>query len=384
MGQTPPPFHGQAVVIRALLDSRMPDVTLAHVRMAYSDSIEEVGRLRIRKGAHLASVIWRTLSAIRRFRPDVVYYPPSPRPVPLVRDAVTLLAIRPFCPRIVFHFHAGGLCEALPRYLRVPVVGRAVRRAFFHPDGAVMLSRWSPPDGQFLGARRIYYLPHGIPDEGRRAGPERRSRARPRVLFVGSVTAAKGADDLVRGCRLLWDGGRDFDVVLVGTCQDSFRRELERMAGPHRGRMRFTGALSGQWKWDRYAEADVFCFPSKHPTESLPVVCMEAAMFGLPSVATRWRGIRDTVEDGATGYLVDRDRPDQIADRLDGLLADAELRRSMGRAARAKYEREFRAERFAEDWRRVFREVARGGDPTTSGRPAQHGREPSTLAEVPA
>ena len=170
-------------MIRALLDSRMPGVELAHVRMAYSYSIEEVGRLQLRKVARLAAVVWRSLGAIRRFRPDVVYYPPSPRPIPLVRDVVTLLAIRPFCPRIVFHFHAGGLSEVLPRYLRVPVVGGAVRRALFHPDGAVMLSRWSPPDGQFLQARRTYYVPHGIPDQRRPDGsarPDTRSPRRPR------------------------------------------------------------------------------------------------------------------------------------------------------------------------------------------------------------
>jgi glycosyltransferase involved in cell wall biosynthesis len=380
VGQTPPPFHGQAVMIQALLDVPMPGVRFAHVRMAYSDSIDEVGRFRARKVAHLVAVIAGTLLAIRRFRPHVVYYPPSPRRVPLVRDTLTLLAIRPFCPRIVFHFHAGGLCEVLPRYLRIPVVGAAVRRAYFRPDGAVTLSRWSPPDGRFLEARHVYHVPHGIPDRGRphRDGGE----GRPTVLFVGSVTADKGADVLVRACRLLWDRGRDFDLALVGVSTDPFRRELRRMAGLYDARVHVAGVLTGRRKWDQFAAADVFCFPSRHPSESFPVVCLEAAMFGLPTVATRWRGIRDMVDDGTTGFLVDRGSPDQVADRLDALLGDRRLRRAMGTAARAKYEREFRLERYADAWGRVFREVGGEGTPASPGQAAPRTVRPSSLAGV--
>jgi glycosyltransferase involved in cell wall biosynthesis len=369
-------------MIRALLDSRMPGVRFDHVRMAYSDSIEEVGHLRARKVAHMVAVVARTLRAVRRFRPHVVYYPPSPRRVPLVRDTLTLLAIRPFCPRIVFRFHAGGLCDVLPRYLRIPMVGRAIRRAFFRPDGAVALSRWSPPDGQFLEARHIYHLPHGIPDEDR---PHRLARGgRARVLFVGSVTADKGADVLVRACRLLWDRNRDFDLVLVGASTTSFRHELRWIAGPYDSRMRLAGVLTGRRKWDEFAAADVFCLPSRHDSESFPVVCLEAAMFRLPTVATRWRGIRDMVDEGATGFLVDRGSPDQVADRLDALLGDPRLRRAMGSAARTKYEREFRLERFAEGWRRIFREVVDDQTPTRSGEAALRARDPSSLTGVPA
>jgi len=375
-------------MIQALLASPMPDVRFAHVRMEYSASLEEVGRLRARKVARMVAVIARSVWAIRRFRPHVVYYPPSPRVVPLVRDTVTLLVLRPLCPRIVFHLHAGGFCEVLPRYLRIPVVGRVVRRALFRPDAAVAPSRWSPPDGEFLEARRTYYLPHGIPDQGdrvrsdRERGGEPESPRQPSVLFVGSVAAAKGADVLVQACRLLWDRGRDFRLVLVGPCADSFRRELLRAAGPHAPRVRFAGVLTGARKWREYGAADVFCFPSRHETESFPVVCVEAAMFGLPAVATRWRGIRDLVDDGETGYLVERGRPDQVAARLEDLLAAPELRRSMGRAARAKYEREFRVERFAEGWRRIFLEVARAEIAAGSGRAARRGHDPSTLAGV--
>ncbi|MCZ7647831.1 MAG: glycosyltransferase family 4 protein [Planctomycetota bacterium] len=98
-----------------------------------------------------------------------------------------------------------------------------------------------------------------------------------------------------------------------------------------------------------YASMDVHVLPSHR--EGFPRVLMEGAAAGLPQVATEIRGCRQTIADGVTGYLVPVRDPAALAERLGKLLADAELRRKMGGAARAKAEREF-------DQRLVFEKVA--------------------------
>ncbi|MEM8681028.1 MAG: hypothetical protein AAGF97_16915, partial [Planctomycetota bacterium] len=44
VGQTPPPFHGQAMMLQRLLDSQPASVQLHHVRLAYSRTLDDVGR----------------------------------------------------------------------------------------------------------------------------------------------------------------------------------------------------------------------------------------------------------------------------------------------------------------------------------------------------
>jgi glycosyltransferase involved in cell wall biosynthesis len=71
------------------------------------------------------------------------------------------------------------------------------------------------------------------------------------------------------------------------------------------------------------------------------MVVKEASASEVVPVSTFHAGIPEIVEDGATGFLVDEKDVDGLADRLARLLNDPALRARMGRAARAKMQREF-------------------------------------------
>ena len=49
LGQTPPPFHGQAIVNHMLVIAQFDRIKLYHIRMAFSDTIESVGKVQLRK-----------------------------------------------------------------------------------------------------------------------------------------------------------------------------------------------------------------------------------------------------------------------------------------------------------------------------------------------
>ena len=80
-----------------------------------------------------------------------------------------------------------------------------------------------------------------------------------------------------------------------------------------------------------YELADAFVLPSSYETFSL--VTFEAAASGLPILATPVNGVRELIEDGRNGFLIDR-QPHTIADRLTRLAADPTLRGHLGAAAR--------------------------------------------------
>lgn len=358
IGQTPPPTHGQGVMIETLLRGPMPRVELRHVRMAYSEQLADVGKVRLRKLAHLGSVLGRTVRACATFRPDVVYYPPAgPDVVPALRDALTLLAIRPFAPRLVLHFHAGGLselCERTPSAaLRV-----LVRRGLSGADAAVMLSAHNPPDGQYFGARRIYYVPYGIADEAERFASHSDPARAPQVLYAGNVRESKGVLDLTRAAVTLWGRGRQFSLAFMGRCKLAVAESIRKIASEHAGSVSLLGEQLGDAKWHVYATSDVFCFPTFYRAETFGLVCVEAMMFGLPVIATRWRGVQDIVEDGHTGFLVAINHPDELASRLERLLDDAPLRRAMGEAGRNRYLERYTLARYLADMEQVFCDVA--------------------------
>src|SRR5260370_1373467 len=108
------------------------------------------------------------------------------------------------------------------------------------------------------------------------------------------------------------------------------RRPTAANAGP----ARFPGRQPHQQMPALYRRAAVFCLPAWW--EAMPLTVLEAMAAGLPVVATPVGDIARMVEDGVTGRLVAPHQPEALADALEPLLRNVDLRRSMGQAARLR------------------------------------------------
>jgi glycosyltransferase involved in cell wall biosynthesis len=357
LGQTPPPYGGQALMIEALVTAPQDRLRVFHVRLAFSQSMQSVGRVEAHKALHLLAVAARAIRL--RFRQDirVLYYSPAgPNLVPVLRDMLLLSLLRPFFPRTIYHFHAAGLSEFLdskPRWFR-----SLARAAYGRPDGAIQTSGLNPPDGAFFGARRVAVIPNGLADAtlagtlGVGESPARvRAKIRTRILYVGMLAESKGVMVLLEATRILRRQRRDFSIWFVGQFTSAvFERATRDFCRAHGldDVVSFLGPLTGAAKWDCFRRGDLLCFPTFFESESFGNVAVEGMMFGLPVVATRWRGIPAVVDDGVTGFLVPVRDPAALALALEQLILDAGLRQSLGAAGRRKYLEEFTIDRHLE------------------------------------
>ena len=107
---------------------------------------------------------------------------------------------------------------------------------------------------------------------------------------------------------------------------------------------------------ERYiAAADLLCLPSYR--EGFGSVVIEAAAAGLPAIGSRIYGVVDAVVDGKTGLLFDAGNVEELGSKLRLLLGDAELRRSIGAAARERALAEFAEERLVGALEERYREI---------------------------
>ena len=112
--------------------------------------------------------------------------------------------------------------------------------------------------------------------------------------------------------------------------------------------------------------ADVFVLASA--AEGLSNALLEAAAAGLGIVVTDVGGAREVIDDGETGLVIPPDDPGALADAMKTLLGDPDLRHLMGGSARVAVAEQFGADRVADAYAGLYRELAgrpSGPRPTT-------------------
>jgi glycosyltransferase involved in cell wall biosynthesis len=167
----------------------------------------------------------------------------------------------------------------------------------------------------------------------------------PRITMVGRFTEKKGFSYALRACARVLSAGYDGEVVLLGDGElEPKLRQIVRDGGIG-DRVDFRGAVPHDEVAHVLARSDVMLCPSvvtrTHDRDSGLVVAKEASACAVPTIGTYHGGIPSIIDDGETGFLVPERNVDALADALQTLLADTDLRRRFGQAARRKMEREF-------------------------------------------
>lgn len=190
------------------------------------------------------------------------------------------------------------------------------------------------PSSAGLKVRRIY---HGL-ELDRYASLQHSETEVPVILSVGQLKEKKGLQYLIHAmailrerriravCRIIGDG------PLRGQLADQVESlELG-------GTVELIGALPHEGVVRAYAEATVFTLPcvvaSDGDRDGIPNAILEAMASAIPVVSTPTSGIPEVITDNVTGLIVPVADAEALADALERLLRDPELRMSLGQAAR--------------------------------------------------
>lgn len=347
VGQTPPPYGGQAMMINRLVKARFEHISIIHLRMSFSDSFNEIGRSSFKKITHLFSLIIKVWKVRLFHRNIILYYPPAgPNFVPVMRDLIFLFFTRFLFSKKVYHFRAAGISEYLGT--KGFFFQKMARLIYGKPNLAIQLSNLNPADGAYFSAKRVVYIPNGLEDEaGGSLKMTEKKTDRVSILFIGILKQDKGLSVLIEAVSLLMARGiKDIEVNILGefASTDYRKQVMDHIKTANlEDIISFKGVVTGDAKFSILASADIFCFPSFFDSESFGNVLVEAMMFGLPVVATRWRGIPDIVTE-ETGYLVEIKNPEAVASKLEILIKEPHLRNRMGTAARKRYEEKYQLE----------------------------------------
>ena len=185
------------------------------------------------------------------------------------------------------------------------------------------------------------------------------------VLQLGRMVPRKGVDNVLRALQLLRDEhGVSATLLIVGGEASA----VEAMASPEIRRLsalarqlniaeqvRFTGAQPRHRLREYYSAADVFVTTPWY--EPFGITPLEAMACATPVIGSAVGGIRSTVLDQKTGYLVPPNDPEALAQRLAQLKRDPALAERMGWTGLRRAQRHFTWSRVALQLSTIYRTV---------------------------
>jgi glycosyltransferase involved in cell wall biosynthesis len=172
-----------------------------------------------------------------------------------------------------------------------------------------------------------------------------------RVISVGRLAYPKDFVTLARALGQLEPGSFEASIIGDGPDRNHLEHELDEL-----GLDRSIRLLGERFDVpELLADADLFVLSSV--SEALPMSVLEAMESSLPVVATAVGGVPELVAEAETGFLVAPGRADELAERIEQLIADPSLRRTMGSAGRTRAEREFSLEAFREAHLELYRRL---------------------------
>lgn len=292
-------------------------------------------------------------------------------------------ALRDFQPEIIHVFHTAFL-PAVARMIKVLYGIKFIitthgsdlhylsrdRRLIGVIDDSVRVARFITANSNFtrswflrMFGKQYFYKTRTIPggvdvasfEEGNKDVLERLDKkyclsGKRMVLFTGRLTVHKGVEYLIKAARKIQG-----EVLILGDGPE--RPYLEELIKKyHLKNTRILGYMKPQdgMKYrEFYRRADVYVAPSVWD-EPLGLVILEAMAAGTPVIVTRKGGITSIVKDGYNGFLVRPRNSEEIADKVNLLLSDENLRLKMAQRARRTIEERYTWENVAAKFEKIY------------------------------
>ena len=387
----PPPVHGSSMVSMQIRDSEIINEAFEvdYVNLGTSRTMAEIGRrsyvLYARKLFRFLGSYFRMLWKLLTHRYDLTYLAITCHDVGFLKDCPFVITARLLSKKYVIHQHNRGMS---------PYVHRAPYKWLLplaYSKAKVILLSWRLYDdiSEVVKREQVLICPNGLPMPGylvNSMGNVSENNAHiPEILFLSNLVESKGVWLLLDALQMLKMKGVIFHCSFVGGTSrfisaEKFEAEVE--ARNLKDMVEYLGPQYGDDKWRAFQRADVFVLPSMD--DCLPLTVTEAMMCHLPVVGSDIGAIPDLVEDDVTGFIISSEdliiesggefldwEPSAelsariegakrlkemggnvkkgsraLADRLERLLTNPELRRQMGEAGYERYKKYFTQEAF--------------------------------------
>lgn len=354
LGKLPPPYMGPSIATEIILKSSLSNhFDLFHLNTKVNNKISSFGRWSFDKVFKNISIYFKMINLVRKSKPDVVLIPISQTTTGFFKDSLFILIAKIYRRKVVLQLRGsnfktwvdnsssinkGYVTYILKKAQGVIVLGKKLKYLFeaYYPDN------------------RIFVVPNGADYNI----PQKNKISELKILYLSNLLASKGIEDVFKAIEILnkkKDNKFSIDVIGEWYNEDDKKKCLS-IKENNQLPIHIHSSKGIADKFQYLADADIFVFPPREP-EGHPWSIIEAMACGLPIISTDMGAITESVMDGVNGFIVEPKHPEQIAEQLELLMKDTELRNKMGRAGRDLYLANFTEAKMVEELTAVFNEI---------------------------
>lgn len=343
-----PPVHGAAVAGGFIRDSKPINEAFdtTYINLATASSLADIGKSGLKKVFVIVKLWYQVLLALKSQNFKLCYLTINSKGPAWFKEIGIVALVKLFQVPIIYHYHNKGVSENA-----TSVIKKKLYRFQFKNTKNILLSPLLYQDiSGFVKESEVYYCPNGIPEASlihKQATAPKIPKV-PTILFLSNLIESKGVFVLLEACVLLKEKQIPFRCVFIGGEGDITASQFQDkvMQLNLQDEVEYQGKKYGVEKEAAFVEAAIFAFPTYYKSECFPLVALEAMQYTLPVISTFEGAIPEVIIDGVNGFLVPQQNVEALADKLEILIRNPELRNEMGLAGTKMYEEKYTLEIF--------------------------------------
>jgi glycosyltransferase involved in cell wall biosynthesis len=353
----PPPVHGSAMVGQYIKDSKIINISFetSFINLTTSKTVDEIGKNPLIKISRYFKVLLKVSINLIKHNPKIVYIAINAKGIGFYKDFPIVLLTKLFGKKLVLHYHNKGVQLKQHRFF-----DNIFYRILFKNTKVILLSERLYKDvSKYVNKENVFFCPNGIqvPNAVEEVLPK--NNVVPQLLFLSNLIETKGVFVLLEALRILKDNGIVFHCNFVGGAGDISSKQLNQKIKDLNLQeyVTYLGKKYGDDKYEIFQSSDIFVFPTFYHNECFPLVLLEAMMFGLPIISTSEGGIPDIVQDGETGFIVDKQNPKELAEKIKYLIENPDNAILMGKKGQEMFFKHYTLEVFEERLTHILNQI---------------------------
>jgi glycosyltransferase involved in cell wall biosynthesis len=354
LGKLPPPYMGPSIATELLLKSDLSKIfNLLHVDTKVNTDLKNIGKFNFDKLKKNISIYRKLIKINRSKKPQLALIPFSQTTIGFIKDSIYIRICLLLNTKVLLHLRGSEFKIWMDR--SSSLTRWYVKSTLNKCEGVIVLGnnlKYLFKD--YLPENKIFVCPNGgtynLP-------PHKKTSDKIKVLYLGNLQPSKGIEDVIEAAKILSDKkiNCSFDVI-GGWRNESIKQQCHKIVNDHQLDVNFFSQEQSIRKFELMAESDIFLFPPRAP-EGHPWVIIEAMASSLPVISTDQGAIVESVIDGVNGYIVKSKSPQEIADKIEILVNDDNLRNSMSNQSRLLYEANFTEEKMVQRLTTIINQI---------------------------